>query len=289
MPKPRFESPLLFSSGAYAAAVEIERATGRLAGPPARRGRRPRHGRQSAPRRGAGDRRRRPGARANASPRRPSTTRRASRGRPRSPTTSLLTAAEMPPSRPRSWRRRRRTTRSARRASGEAARSGRRPRSRTRSQTRSPRRPARLDPPFTEEKLWRALNAGRDEMKLSNEVTVPAPLEQTWSPLLDVPRVVRALAGRDSRARRRRGRLPRRPKVRLGPVAMEYEGTARLEDVDEDEHVRELPRRGPRAPRSRGRDRHDRRTASFRRRAAPALSSRPICPSRAGPRSSAVA
>ena len=32
-------------------------------------------------------------------------------------------------------------------------------------------------------------------MKLTNEVLVAAPLEQTWRTLLDVPRVARALPG----------------------------------------------------------------------------------------------
>ena len=74
-------------------------------------------------------------------------------------------------------------------------------------------------------------------MKLRNEVVVPAPLEQAWPLLLDVPRMMRALPGatveRDGAEGVYRGSL----KVRLGPVAMEYQGSARLEDVDEDEHV----------------------------------------------------
>jgi hypothetical protein len=74
-------------------------------------------------------------------------------------------------------------------------------------------------------------------MKLRNEVTVPAPLEQTWSLLLDVPRVVRALPGAAVEPDGVEGVYRGSLKVRLGPVAMEYEGTARLEDVDEDEHV----------------------------------------------------
>jgi uncharacterized protein len=74
-------------------------------------------------------------------------------------------------------------------------------------------------------------------MKISNEVTVPAPLEQTWSLLLDVPRVVRALPGATVEPDGVEGVYRGALKVRLGPVAMEYEGTARLEDVDEDEHV----------------------------------------------------
>jgi carbon monoxide dehydrogenase subunit G len=74
-------------------------------------------------------------------------------------------------------------------------------------------------------------------MKLSNEVVVPAPLEQTWSLLLDVPRVVRALPGATVEPGGVEGVYRGALKVRLGPVAMEYEGTARLEDVDEDEHA----------------------------------------------------
>jgi uncharacterized protein len=74
-------------------------------------------------------------------------------------------------------------------------------------------------------------------MKLTNEVVVPAPLESTWSLLLDVPRVVRALPGatveQDASEGAYRGAL----KVRLGPVAVAYDGVARLEDVDEDEHA----------------------------------------------------
>jgi carbon monoxide dehydrogenase subunit G len=74
-------------------------------------------------------------------------------------------------------------------------------------------------------------------MKLTNEVTVPAPLERTWSLLLDVPRVVRALPGATVEPGAAEGVYRGALKVRLGPVAMEYEGTARLEDVDEDEHA----------------------------------------------------
>ena len=74
-------------------------------------------------------------------------------------------------------------------------------------------------------------------MKLKNEVIVPAPLEQTWPLLLDVPRMVRALPGATVEPDGAEGVYRGALKVRLGPVAMEYEGTARLQDVDEDEHV----------------------------------------------------
>jgi carbon monoxide dehydrogenase subunit G len=74
-------------------------------------------------------------------------------------------------------------------------------------------------------------------MKLRNEVIVPAPLEQTWPLLLDVPRMVRALPGATVESDGAEGVYRGALKVRLGPVAMEYEGVARLQDVDEDEHV----------------------------------------------------
>lgn len=74
-------------------------------------------------------------------------------------------------------------------------------------------------------------------MKLTNEVVVPAPLESTWSLLLDVPRVVRALPGATVEPDAAEGAYRGALKVRLGPVAVAYDGVARLEDVDEDEHA----------------------------------------------------
>jgi carbon monoxide dehydrogenase subunit G len=74
-------------------------------------------------------------------------------------------------------------------------------------------------------------------MKLTNEVIVPAPVDRTWPLLLDVPRVVRALPGATVEPDAVEGVYRGALKVRLGPVAMQYEGIARLADVDEDEHV----------------------------------------------------
>jgi hypothetical protein len=73
-------------------------------------------------------------------------------------------------------------------------------------------------------------------MKLVNEFVVAAPLEQTWRTLLDVPRVASALPGATIEPDGNggyRGRM----KVKVGPVTVEYAGTARLEEVDEDAHV----------------------------------------------------
>lgn len=74
-------------------------------------------------------------------------------------------------------------------------------------------------------------------MQLRNEALVGAPLDETWKVLLDVPRVARALPGATIERERVEGAYRGTLKVRLGPVTMQYEGVARLEDADEDEHV----------------------------------------------------
>jgi uncharacterized protein len=74
-------------------------------------------------------------------------------------------------------------------------------------------------------------------MQLRNEATVAGPLDETWAALLDVPRVARALPGATIESERVEGAYRGTLKVRLGPVTLQYEGVARLQEVDEDEHV----------------------------------------------------
>jgi len=74
-------------------------------------------------------------------------------------------------------------------------------------------------------------------VRLTNEFELAAPVDRTWPLLLDVPRVGNALPGAqlepDPAGDSYRGTM----KVKLGPVTTEYHGTARLQDVDDDEHV----------------------------------------------------
>jgi len=74
-------------------------------------------------------------------------------------------------------------------------------------------------------------------MKLRNEFVVAAPLEQTWRTLLDVPRVVSALPGATIEPGGDAGAYHGRLTVKAGPVTARYEGTARVDEVDEDAHV----------------------------------------------------
>jgi carbon monoxide dehydrogenase subunit G len=72
-------------------------------------------------------------------------------------------------------------------------------------------------------------------MRFEHEFTVPVPVEQAWSVLLDVERVAPCLPGAaldtvgdDS--------FTGRMKVKVGPITVIYQGEATFEDVDKDAH-----------------------------------------------------
>ena len=74
-------------------------------------------------------------------------------------------------------------------------------------------------------------------MRLTDELRVGVPLQKTWPLLLDVPRVAQALPGASIEADPVQGEYRGQMKVKLGPVTAEYRGVARLQDVDDDDHV----------------------------------------------------
>jgi uncharacterized protein len=74
-------------------------------------------------------------------------------------------------------------------------------------------------------------------VRLENEFTVAAPRERVWAALLDVPRVVRALPSATVEPAGEAGLYRGGITVKLGPVSMRYEGTARLQEADEDDYV----------------------------------------------------
>ncbi len=72
-------------------------------------------------------------------------------------------------------------------------------------------------------------------MKLENEFTVPAPVDQAWQVLLDVERVApclpgAALEGADGDAYR--GTM----KIKIGPITTSYAGTVKIEEADAAAH-----------------------------------------------------
>jgi carbon monoxide dehydrogenase subunit G len=74
-------------------------------------------------------------------------------------------------------------------------------------------------------------------MKLENEFVVSAPIEPTWKTLLDLERVAGCLPGATIEPAEEPGTYQGAMRVKLGPVTMNYKGTARLESVDEPTHT----------------------------------------------------
>ncbi len=77
-------------------------------------------------------------------------------------------------------------------------------------------------------------------MKLSNEFTVAVPLEQAWETLLDIERVAGFLPGAKVEPSTEDGVYRGSMKVKVGPIVVDYEGNARLQRSDENEHVAEI-------------------------------------------------
>jgi uncharacterized protein len=72
-------------------------------------------------------------------------------------------------------------------------------------------------------------------MKLENEFTVPAPVEQAWQVLLDVERVAPCLPGASiegSEGDEHKGTMT----IKIGPITARYAGTVKIEEADEAAH-----------------------------------------------------
>lgn len=74
-------------------------------------------------------------------------------------------------------------------------------------------------------------------MKLSNEFTIAAPIEQTWKTLLDLERVALCLPGAAVVPGDEEGVFRGRMKVKFGAVTTDYSGVATIRELDEDDHV----------------------------------------------------
>lgn len=72
----------------------------------------------------------------------------------------------------------------------------------------------------------------KDPMELEHSFTVPAPADELWPTLLDVPRIASCLPGAaidSSSGNEHTGGI----KVKVGPITMTYRGTIRLTEADE--------------------------------------------------------
>jgi selenocysteine lyase/cysteine desulfurase/carbon monoxide dehydrogenase subunit G len=77
-------------------------------------------------------------------------------------------------------------------------------------------------------------------MNLRNEFDVAVPVDRVWETLLDVERVGRFLPGAAVEAGEEEGTFNGSMKVKLGPMTVNYRGTAKLSDVDEERYSADI-------------------------------------------------
>src|SRR3954462_3126028 len=75
-------------------------------------------------------------------------------------------------------------------------------------------------------------------MKLENEFTVPASIDQAWAVLLDVPRVAPCLPGATvEEGQGEDGEYKGQMKIKIGPITASYKGTVKIQESDEANHT----------------------------------------------------
>jgi uncharacterized protein len=77
-------------------------------------------------------------------------------------------------------------------------------------------------------------------VKLTNEFTVAVPLQRAWETLLDIERVAGFLPGAKIEPSEEEGVYRGTMKVKVGPMVVNYRGTARLVLADENEHLADI-------------------------------------------------
>src|SRR3954465_1037589 len=73
-------------------------------------------------------------------------------------------------------------------------------------------------------------------MKLENEFTVPASIDEAWAVLLDVPRVAPCLPGATVEPGGDEGEFHGAMKIKMGPITASYKGTVKIQEADEAAH-----------------------------------------------------
>jgi carbon monoxide dehydrogenase subunit G len=73
-------------------------------------------------------------------------------------------------------------------------------------------------------------------MKIDNEFTVSAPIQQAWDTMLNLERIAPCLPGAAIQEEKDEGEYDGTMKVKIGPITANYKGTVKFEEVDEDNH-----------------------------------------------------
>ena len=73
-------------------------------------------------------------------------------------------------------------------------------------------------------------------MKINNEFTVSAPIQQAWDTMLNLERIAPCLPGAAIQDEKDEGEYDGTMKVKIGPITANYKGTVKFEEVEEDNH-----------------------------------------------------
>jgi uncharacterized protein len=73
-------------------------------------------------------------------------------------------------------------------------------------------------------------------MKINNDFTVGAPIQQAWDTMLNLERIAPCLPGAAIQEEKDEGEYDGTMKVKIGPITANYKGTVKFEEVDEDNH-----------------------------------------------------
>ncbi len=73
-------------------------------------------------------------------------------------------------------------------------------------------------------------------MKINNEFTVSAPVEQAWETMLNLERIAPCLPGAAIQEEKGDGEYDGTMKVKIGPITANYKGTVKFEETDEANH-----------------------------------------------------
>ena len=73
-------------------------------------------------------------------------------------------------------------------------------------------------------------------MKINNEFTVGAPIQQAWDTMLNLERIAPCLPGAAIQDEKEEGEYDGTMKVKIGPITANYKGTVKFEEVDEGNH-----------------------------------------------------
>ncbi|HEY5898619.1 MAG TPA: SRPBCC family protein [Burkholderiales bacterium] len=80
-------------------------------------------------------------------------------------------------------------------------------------------------------------------MKIENSFHVPAGVEQAWAIITDVPRIVSCMPGAELTGTTPEGAFKGKARMKIGPVALEFNGDAQLYDVDPKAHTMKVKAR----------------------------------------------